>query len=120
MRKINKTNQHLVELIQDLKRSAYENGAPIWRDVAERLMKPSKNWAEVNISRIARNVKKNEVVLVPGKLLGSGDIDMAVTVVAYRASASAVGKITGAGGRVITIPELMEENPKGTGVRIMG
>jgi len=120
MKMTNKTNQLTKKLIQDLRKSAYDNGAPIWRDVAERLNKPGKSWAEVNISRIALHAKKNEVVLVPGKLLGSGDIDKPVTVAAYKASASAVKKISGAGGRVITIDELVKENPKGTGVRIMG
>ncbi|MDG6221358.1 MAG: 50S ribosomal protein L18e [Candidatus Thermoplasmatota archaeon] len=120
MKPLNKTNQHLLELIQDLKNGAYKNGAPIWRDVADRLSRPSNNWAEVNLSRISRNVEKGAVVLVPGKLLGSGDINMAITVASYKASASAVEKVSKAGGRVITIRELMGENPKGTDVRIMG
>ncbi|MCK4717292.1 MAG: 50S ribosomal protein L18e [Thermoplasmata archaeon] len=120
MKKNKKSNQHLVDLIQDLKRRSHENSAPIWRDVAKRLERPSKNWAEVNISRIARHVEKDTVVLVPGKLLGSGDIDIPVTIASYRASESAVNKINSAGGRVMTIQDLMKENPKGTGVRLMG
>ncbi|MCD6461129.1 MAG: 50S ribosomal protein L18e [Thermoplasmata archaeon] len=120
MKPCRKTDQRLVALITDLRRRASEEGAPIWRDVAERLNKPSRNWAQVNVSRIARFSQKGDVVLVPGKLLGGGDIDFPVTVAAYKASASAVKKITGAGGKVVSIPELVEENPKGSGVRIMG
>lgn len=120
MRKIRKTNRNLVELIHELKKKAHENEAPIWRDVARRLEVPSRNWAEVNVSKIARYAGENETIIIAGKLLGSGNIDKKVTVAAYRASKSAKKKIEDAGGKVISIIELVEANPKGSNVRIMG
>lgn len=120
MKRYKKGDQGLMDLIDDMKRSSYENKAPIWRDVADRLSKPTKNRSEVNLSRIARFAQKDDVLLVPGKLLGSGDIDIPLTVASFKASASAVKKIQKAGGRVITLRELMEENPKGTNVKMMG
>jgi len=47
-RQIKKTNPILTSLIQDLKKQAYENDAPIWKDIAVRLEKPSRNWPVVN------------------------------------------------------------------------
>jgi len=120
MSRPNKSDMGLISLIQDLKVWSMENDAPIWRDIARRLEKPSRVWAEVNISRIAMHVKKGETLIVPGKLLGAGDIDYPVTVAAFKASKGAKAKIIAAGGTVVTIPQLVKENPKGTGVRIMG
>ncbi len=120
MKKMRKTNPNLVELIHELKKKAHENDAPIWRDVARRLEAPSRNWAEVNVSKVARYAGENETIVIAGKLLGAGDIDKKVTVAAYRASQSAKKKIESAGGRVISIMELVESNPKGSNVRIMG
>ncbi len=120
MKPTNKRNPHLVELIENLLRQSREHEAKIWRDVAERLAKSRKNWAEVNIGRVARHASKGETILVPGKLLGSGEIDFPVTVASFKASASAVEKIEKAGGKVITIEQLMKERPDGSGVRIMG
>ena len=114
-----KSNPRLLELIEELKRHSYENKAPIWKDTACRLSKPRRNWAEVNISRISRYAKKGDVILVPGKLLGSGNIDRPVTVASFHASEVARRKITDSGGLVLTIEELMNKNPKGSGVRIM-
>jgi large subunit ribosomal protein L18e len=57
---------------------------------------------------------------VPGKLLGSGDVIGKPNVAAYSVSSGARSKIEEAGGRVITIRELMNENPEGSGVRILG
>lgn len=115
-----KTNEMLTKLIMDLKKSAYENDAQIWRAIAKRLEKPSKSWAEVNIRRLSRYAKKNDTVIVPGKLLGSGNLEVPITVAAYSFSESAKKKIQDAGGKSISIPELVKRNPKGKGVTIIG
>lgn len=115
-----KTDPGLVSLIEDLKRWSWENQAPIWRDIARRLEKPSRVWAEVNISRISMHVGKGETLIVPGKLLGAGEIDRPVTIASVKTTRGAREKIIKAGGTVMTIPQLVKANPKGTGVRIMG
>ncbi len=115
-----KTDPGLVSLIMDLKTWSRVNKAPIWRDIAKRLEKPSRVWAEVNISRLTYHTKKGETLIVPGKLLGAGDISYPVTVAAFKVTEGARNKITEAGGTVITIPELVKKHPKGSGVRIMG
>ena len=120
MPKRKKTNELLISLIEDLKKASFHYKAPIWKDVASRLEKPSSSWAEVNIRRIAEHTKAKDVVLVPGKLLGSGELKAPVTVAAYSTSASAKKKIEGSGGKSITIRELMILHPKGTNVKIIG
>ena len=115
-----KTNPNLVRLINDLKAKAREEDAPIWRDVAERLEKSSKNWAEVNLSTIQRYTSDGDLVLVPGKVLASGYLTKKLTIGAYRASERAKQMIEESGGKFITIQEMAEKNPKGSGIRIMG
>ena len=115
-----KTDPNLVALIFDLKATNRENGAAIWRDIAKRLEKPKRNWAEINLSNLERNTKDGETILVPGKVLAAGSIDKQLTVAAYSFSEKALAEIEGAGGKGMTIRELMEENPKGSNVRIMG
>lgn len=119
MVKNRKTNPILLETINQLKKGSRENHAPIWRDIAKRLEKSRKNWAEVNVSKLAL-LKEGETAVVAGKLLGAGIINRAVTVAAFSCSESAAKKIAEAGGKVLTLTELMKENPKGTDVRIMG
>ncbi|MCD6275792.1 MAG: 50S ribosomal protein L18e, partial [Thermoplasmata archaeon] len=114
------SNPELVLLIKDLKIHAKKYNTPIWRDIAERLERPLRVWPEVNISRIERYAKEDEMIIVPGKVLGSGVITKRVSVAAWKFSKSAREKIEKAGGRVMSIRELMSENPKGTNVRIMG
>ena len=115
-----KTNPNLVRLIDDLLKASAENKAKVWKDIAERLAKPLRNYAEVNVGKIDRYVKENEIAVVPGKVLGSGEITKPVTVAAWRFSESARRKIESAGGRTLSIWDLLKENPSGKNVRIMG
>ena len=76
--------------------------------------------AKTNEGLLGRHMPEDVVVLVPGKLLGSGLVSGKRTVAAYSVSSGARVKIEEAGGRVLSIRELMNENPKGTGVHILG
>ncbi|HEX9709789.1 MAG TPA: 50S ribosomal protein L18e [Candidatus Thermoplasmatota archaeon] len=114
-----KSNDELVALLGSLRKASRAQGAPIWADVARRLQGPSKTWAEVNVSRLARVAPEGATVLVPGKVLGSGALTHAVTVAAFQFSSSARDKIRAAGGHPISIAELMRKSPKGSGVRIV-
>ena len=61
-----------------------------------------------------------EATILPGKLHGSGELTNGHTIAAYSVSTGAREKIEAAGGRIMTYGELMNENPTGTGVVILG
>ncbi len=115
-----KTNPQLLDLISGLKKQSREKEVPLWRDIALRLERPTRNHSEVNLSRINRYTKEKDVVLIPGKVLGAGELDHQLTVAAVSFSANAKSKITAAGGSCLTINELMGMNPEGSRVRIIG
>ncbi len=117
---MNKTNPELIELVKNLKQKSREENVNIWRDIAYRLEKPLRVWPEVNLSRIERYAGDSDVIVVPGKVLGAGMITKKVTVSAFKFSTEAKDKIESAGGKVLTIKELMAINPKGKGVKIFG
>ena len=114
-----KTNPRIIKLIDKLLESSAKNNVKLWKDVAERLAKPSKTYAAVNLEKINKYTKNDEVALVPGKVLGSGEIKKGVTVAALNFSKTARDKIKSAGGKCISLEELIEINPKGSNVRIL-
>ena len=120
MRQTQKTDPNLVALIDNLKRESRERETAIWRDIALRLEKPSRNWAEVNLSKLERYANEGDVIIVPGKVLGAGSLNKKVTVAAFRFSESAAKAIDAAGGTRMSITDLVKQNPAGNGVRIMG
>jgi len=114
-----KSNPNLTRLIGELKKISAENKAPVWRYLAELLEKPESSWAEVNVGKLQDYAKDHSTVIVPGKLLGNGDIKRKITVTAFKFSVSAKKKILDAGGTILSIVELYEKNPKGSGLLIM-
>jgi large subunit ribosomal protein L18e len=119
VRKITKTNPNITELIRNLKKKSNSEEAAIWKDVAKRLGRSTRRKAQVNLSTINRHSSDDETVLVPGKVLGSGDLNHKVQVVALGFSKTAQEKIESAGGECLDIGTAMEQNPKGSNIRIL-
>jgi len=120
MRETKSTNPQIMQLIEQLKTQSRTKDAALWREVAEKLSKPSRQRISVNLSRINRCTEKNATVVVPGKVLASGALNHAVTVAAFDASDKAKEKLAAAKAKYLTITELMEKNPEGSNVTIMG
>lgn len=117
--KIEKTNSNLKQLVLDLYRFSNENKSKFWRRVADDLMLPTRKKRLVNVFSLAINTKDGESVIVPGKVLGTGDINHKVNVAAFSFSQSAVEKIKQAKGNVMSIQELAQKNPKAKDVRLL-
>jgi len=119
-KKVRKTNPMLISLIQELKKKSFENDTLIWKDIASRLEKPSRNWPEVNLNRIDKYIKENEIALIPGNVLSSGNLTKKISIAAWSFSKKSLEKIKEAGGKPMSINDLMNSNPKGENIRILG
>jgi len=111
-------NENVRALVVKLEKSAKKNDAPIWRSVAQRVSSPRRKRAIVNLYEIDRHAGASAVV-VPGKVLGVGSLTRAVRIAALVFSKSARQKIGAAGGACMSIEQLLDENPKGSGVAVM-
>ena len=116
---MSKTSPRLSSLIAELKSVSRDSGADVWRDVADRLEKPRRTHAEVNLSRIERYANEDETVVVPGKVLGSGVLEKSVTVAAVDFSSSAQTKIQHADGETVRLEQAVQNNPEGANVRVI-
>jgi len=114
------TNPLLISLVQELKKKSMEEKVGIWKRVAEDLEKPTRQRRIVNLYSIDKHTKDGEFVVVPGKVLGTGEISKKVNVAAFSFSQSALDKISKFGGKALSIQELMKQNGKGKDVRVLG
>jgi len=113
------SNEHLVQLIQELRKVCATQKAALWGRIADDLSRATRQRRAVNVSRINRSTAANEIVIVPGKVLGSGMVDHSVTVAAFAFSTSAKQRIQEAKGKTLSIPELLKQNPQGKNIRIL-
>jgi large subunit ribosomal protein L18e len=119
MRDTESTNPERVMLIRLLRKQSREKNAKIWLDIAENLAKPKTRRTAVNLSRISRNTKKKDLVIVPGKILGTGSLNHSLIIASFEVSDKAKKKLKAAKAKHLSIPELMEKNPTGANVRII-
>ena len=114
------TNQIVIRMASDLKKASTKNDAPIWGKLAEYALKPSIARRDINLNRIDQLTKENDVVVFPGKVLGTGNISHKITLYSFSISNSAANKIIENGGKLISHSKLIEENPTGKGVVLLG
>ena len=112
-------NAQLQTLVSSLKRLGIEQQCKLWKRIALDLERPTRIRRMVNVYKIDRYAKEGDVILVPGKVCGDGELTKKVTVAAYQFSDSARAKIN-VNGKAVSIQELMKENPKAQKVRIIG
>jgi large subunit ribosomal protein L18e len=84
------------------------------------LNRPRRAGFEINLNRLDKFGKEGENIVVPGTVLGSGEVTKPLKVAAKKFSESAASKIAKAGGKCMTIQEMVEKNPDAKKVRIMG
>ncbi len=120
MKETPKTNMQLKQLAVDLYTMSAQNKSPMWRRIADDLLKPTRQKRLVNIFKLDMYANDGDTIVVPGKVLGTGDLQKKVTVAAFDFSQSAIEKIKQAKGNTMTIRELVQKNPKGKDVRVFG
>ena len=92
------TNPILAKLIEDLREKGYKENVPFLIEIAKKLETSSRVRPEVNLTKLDKICKENETVIVPGKVLSTGNLKKPLTVAAASFSMSSIEKIQKAGG----------------------
>ena len=108
-----KTSTELVKTII----AAKKNKA--WIKVAGILSGPRKNRANLNLEEIDKKVEKNEIVVVPGKILSQGSVNKKIKIIALNFSDKAKEKLLKYKCEVSSIIEEIKKNPGGKGIKIL-
>jgi len=116
--KLRNKNPELKGLIESMHKKGLEKKSPLLKSLAKSLNRPRRGLSEVNLTRIEKYSGPQDTVVVPGNVLGIGEITKPVNVVALRFSGGAKKKIEKSGGTCLTFHELMEKVPKN--VKIIG
>lgn len=113
-------NQVVLQMVKLFKQASVKNDAPIWSKLAKLALKPSSARRVVNLTKINDVTKENDVIVIPGKVLGTGNVLHKVTLSSFSISNSAAKKIIESGGKIISFSEMIEKFPTGKGVNIIG
>ncbi len=113
---MNSTNETLQKVIEELK----SKNSKLCDRLASDLCRSSRIRREVNLSRLNRFTKENEIIVVPGKVLGGGEMSHKITISAFNFSSSAISKLEKNGSKIIPLDSLIKEPLENKRIRIMG
>jgi large subunit ribosomal protein L18e len=108
------SDYHIRKLIRDL----HKTKTRIWKKISRKLSSPRRNRVEANLYRINKRTKDGDTIVVPGKVLGIGELERKITIACLNYSESVLPKVEASGSSLITIRQLLEQNPKGSGVKV--
>ena len=108
-----KTNPELVETIINSKKNK------AWLKISHMISTPRRNMVALNLDEIDKQTKDKDFVVVPGKILGNGELNKKITLAAFSFSASAKDKLNKSKIETLTINEAMKKNPNAKDIKII-
>ncbi len=114
-----KTNPEKQELRNQLKELWLKTNKKIWKRLMKEIEKPTRLKRVVNVAKFEKVCEKDEKIIVPGKVLGGGELTKPLFVVAFEFSESAKKKIEASGGKWILLRDYIKKNPD-SNLRIIG
>ncbi len=104
------TKLETTKTIAALERQYRKTKVMVWLDLAERLKSGRRRRKSINLWKLEKMAKKfsGKTLVVPGKILGTGEIKEKATVVALEYSAQARKKISEK-GHALNFPEALKK-----------
>ena len=84
------------KLVASLEQKSRKDKKALWKDLADRLGKPTRQNVTISIAKLDTLAKanKDKILIVPGKILSDGELTQKVTIVGVCASEKATEKIS--------------------------
>ncbi|MCD6434357.1 MAG: 50S ribosomal protein L18e [Candidatus Diapherotrites archaeon] len=101
-----------IKTVAEIEKQYRKTKARVWKKIIEELQKPRRKRIEVNLNKLSKLGKKfkGKILVVPGKVLGEGEIDGKISVAALSFSKAAEEKIKGK-GKVFSLKEILNKKP---------
>lgn len=108
-----KTNPELIENIL----AAKKNNS--WKEIAHLISYPRRLQISKNLEEIEKISKEGDTIIVPGKVLGEGEVSKKIRVCAVGFSEKAREKLKSKKCEIVSIKEEIKINPKAQGIKIL-
>lgn len=90
-----------------------------WNKIAQIVSGGRRSYSNVNIKRIEKESNDGDVIVIPGKVLGVGNLTKKVKICALYFSESAIHRIKEGKAEAIKLVDEIKKNPEAQGVKIL-
>jgi large subunit ribosomal protein L18e len=110
---VRKNKQEIIETILAAKKKK------AWLEVAGVLSGPRRNYMNINLQEINKQVKEGESIIIPGKVLSQGELNKKIKIVALGFSEAAKEKLKKSGSKISYMLEEIKSNPEAKGLKVL-
>jgi len=90
-----------------------------WLPIAKIVASSTRNYSSLNLEEINKNSIAGETIVIPGKVLGTGEITKKIKLVAISFSEAALKNLKNSKTEYSTLNEEIKRNPEAKGVKIL-
>jgi large subunit ribosomal protein L18e len=88
-------------------------------EISNLISRPKRKEIKINLEIIESETKEGDTVVVPGAVLGKGDITKKIRVCALKFSKTALEKLKKSKSETVTILEEVKKNPEAKGIKLL-
>jgi large subunit ribosomal protein L18e len=92
---------------------------PAWNEIAKIVSGPTSRHSAINLDEISKNIKDGDKVVIPGKVLGAGELNKKISISALSFSETAKEKLKHAKIEITELKEEIKNNKEAKGVKIL-
>jgi large subunit ribosomal protein L18e len=108
-----KTNPEIIKLL----RLARKNKT--WQELVKIISGPTRRYSSVNLEKIDKETKAGDTVVIPGKVLSSGNLTKKVKICSLSISDNAKAKLKETKSEYSSISDEIKSNSKAAGIKII-
>lgn len=108
-----KTNPLVLEILNEGRNNAY------WSKITKILSSSTRNYSSVNLTEIDKQTTPGDTVVIPGKVLSSGNLTKKVRICALSISPNAKDKLKESKSEYVLILDEMKKNAKAEGIKLI-
>jgi len=112
-------NPQRQQLVLAIKKHIRKSKSRFWVAVLKSITKAKGRRVAVNLDRISRYGREDKIIVVPGKVLGSGKLDKKLRIAALVFSQAAKTKVEQTGGQCFTLTHLLDSQVQGKEMQIL-
>lgn len=90
-----------------------------WLPLAKILSSSTRKFSSINLEEIEKKTSAGDIVVIPGKVLSSGDITKKIRISSLGISKSALEKLKKTKSEAVSISDEIKKNPKASGIKII-
>ncbi len=90
-----------------------------WMEIAQIISGSTRKYPSVNLKDINKKSADGDTIVIPGKVIGAGELNKRIKICAVKFSSSALDKMKTSKSEAVTLVDEIRKNPRAQGIKVI-